>query len=111
VGFRLEDRVTGGTVVYAPTLPRWDAAFAEQVAPADCVFLDGTFWTDDEMSCQGAGNRTGRSMGHLPAVGVGGRGRTLWPVLVQRGATSDRDAASAEARGVLQSGWARHVRS
>ena len=77
VGFRLEDRVTGGTVVYAPTLPRWDAAFAGQVASADCVFLDGTFWTDDEMSCQGAGNRTGRSMGHLPVGGADGSARAL----------------------------------
>ncbi|MEA5362570.1 pyrroloquinoline quinone biosynthesis protein PqqB [Amycolatopsis sp., V23-08] len=77
VGFRLEDRVTGGTVVYAPTLPRWDAAFAAQVASADCVFLDGTFWTDDEMSGQGAGNRTGRSMGHLPVGGADGSARAL----------------------------------
>ncbi|MFJ1766890.1 pyrroloquinoline quinone biosynthesis protein PqqB [Amycolatopsis sp. NPDC088138] len=77
VGFRLEDRVTGGTVVYAPTLPRWDAAFAAQVVSADCVFLDGTFWTDDEMSAQGAGNRTGRSMGHLPVGGADGSARAL----------------------------------
>ncbi|MFE5571660.1 pyrroloquinoline quinone biosynthesis protein PqqB [Amycolatopsis japonica] len=77
VGFRLQDKVTGGTVVYAPTLPRWDAKFAEQVASADCVFLDGTFWTDDEMSCQGAGSRTGRSMGHMPVGGADGSARAL----------------------------------
>ncbi|GGQ20068.1 hypothetical protein GCM10010279_29950 [Streptomyces mutabilis] len=77
VGFRLEDRVTGGTLVYAPTLPRWDEKFTEQVASADCVFLDGTFWTDDEMSCQGAGSRTGRSMGHMPISGDDGSARAL----------------------------------
>ncbi|MFF0794529.1 pyrroloquinoline quinone biosynthesis protein PqqB [Streptomyces spiralis] len=77
VGFRLEDKVTGGVLVYAPTLPRWDGTFAEQAASADCVFLDGTFWTDDEMSCQGAGNRTGRSMGHMPISGDGGSARAL----------------------------------
>jgi pyrroloquinoline quinone biosynthesis protein B len=77
VGFRLEDTVTGGTVVYAPTLPRWDEKFARQVAAADCVFLDGTFWTDDEMSCQGAGSRTGRSMGHMPVSGADGSARAL----------------------------------
>ncbi|MFE7960525.1 pyrroloquinoline quinone biosynthesis protein PqqB [Streptomyces cellulosae] len=77
VGFRLEDKVTGGTLVYAPTLPRWDEKFTEQVASADCVFLDGTFWTDDEMSCQGAGSRTGRSMGHMPISGEDGSARAL----------------------------------
>lgn len=77
VGFRLEDKVTGGTVVYAPTLPRWDEKFAEQVASADCVFLDGTFWTDDEMCRQGAGSRTGRSMGHMAVGGDDGSARAL----------------------------------
>lgn len=77
VGFRLEDTVTRGTVVYAPTLPRWDEKFAEQVASADCVFLDGTFWTDDEMSGRGAGSRTGRSMGHMPVSGADGSARSL----------------------------------
>ncbi|MCE3552796.1 pyrroloquinoline quinone biosynthesis protein PqqB [Pseudonocardia sp. RS11V-5] len=77
VGFRLEDTMTGGTVVYAPTLPRWDEHFAGQVASADCVFLDGTFWTDDEMACRGAGSRTGRSMGHMPVSGADGSARAL----------------------------------
>ncbi|MBK1789402.1 MBL fold metallo-hydrolase [Prauserella cavernicola] len=62
VGFRLEDKATGGSVVYAPTLHPWDAEFAEQVASADRVFLDGTFWTDDEMSIHGA-----RALAALPA--------------------------------------------
>ncbi|MGW4523838.1 pyrroloquinoline quinone biosynthesis protein PqqB [Amycolatopsis sp. NPDC004378] len=84
IGFRLEDKVTGGTVVYAPTLPRWDADFARQVASADCVFVDGTFWTDDEMSCRGAGSRTGRSMGHLPVGGADGSARALAALTAKR---------------------------
>lgn len=77
VGYRLEDKMTGGIAVYAPTLPRWDDTFAGQVASADCVFVDGTFWTDDEMSSQGAGSRTGRSMGHMPVSGDDGSARAL----------------------------------
>jgi len=77
VGFRLEDTATGGVAVYAPTLPRWDDTFATQVASADCVFVDGTFWTDDEMRGQGAGHRTGRSMGHMPVGGDDGSARRL----------------------------------
>lgn len=84
VGFRLEDTETGGTVVYAPTLPRWDEEFAGQVASADCVFLDGTFWTDDEMSGQGAGSRTGRSMGHMPVGGADGSARALAALSAKR---------------------------
>ncbi|WP_020661100.1 pyrroloquinoline quinone biosynthesis protein PqqB [Amycolatopsis benzoatilytica] len=77
VGYRLEDKETGGIAVYAPTLPRWDEKFEQQVASADCVFVDGTFWTDDEMSSTGAGSRTGRSMGHLPVSGDDGSARAL----------------------------------
>ena len=77
VGYRLEDKATGGIAVYAPTVPRWDEKFEHQVAAADCVFVDGTFWTDDEMSSTGAGSRTGRSMGHLPVSGDDGSARAL----------------------------------
>ncbi|KMS87863.1 pyrroloquinoline quinone biosynthesis protein PqqB [Prauserella rugosa] len=84
VGYRLEDTGTGGTAVYAPTLPRWDENFAEQVASADCVFVDGTFWTDDEMSARGAGGRTGRSMGHMPVSGEDGSAHRLAALRARR---------------------------
>ncbi|MBK0869134.1 pyrroloquinoline quinone biosynthesis protein PqqB [Saccharopolyspora sp. HNM0986] len=77
VGYRLEDTATGGTAVYAPTVPRWDDAFAAQVADADCVFCDGTFHTDDEMSRQGTGRQPGSSMGHMPVDGPDGSARKL----------------------------------
>ncbi|OLT41283.1 pyrroloquinoline quinone biosynthesis protein B [Saccharomonospora sp. CUA-673] len=84
VGYRLEDTVTGGTAVYAPTLPRWDESFAAQVAAVDCVFVDGTFWTDDEMSVRGAGGRTGRSMGHMPVSGDDGSAHRLAALTARR---------------------------
>ncbi|WP_406689783.1 pyrroloquinoline quinone biosynthesis protein PqqB [Saccharopolyspora sp. ID03-671] len=76
-GYVLHDPVSGGTAVYAPGVPRWDEHFAEQVADADCVFVDGTFWTDDEMARQGTGDRPGRSMGHMPISGPDGSARQL----------------------------------
>lgn len=72
IGFHLRDNETGGTAVYAPTLPRWDDAFAERVRDVDCVLVDGTFYTDDEMARSGAGTRTARDMGHLPIGGEHG---------------------------------------
>ena len=72
VGYRLEDTTTGGVAVYAPSVSAWDPALVDQLAGAECVFVDGTFWTDDEMARAGTGSRTGRSMGHLPISGPDG---------------------------------------
>lgn len=77
VGFHLSDIVTGGTAVYAPTVPRWDADFAARVGSADCVLIDGTFFTDDEMRHTGAGTRRGSEMGHLPIDSANGSLRML----------------------------------
>ena len=37
----------------------------------DCLLVDGTFWTDDEMIRLGLGEAR-RDMGHLPQSGPGG---------------------------------------
>jgi pyrroloquinoline quinone biosynthesis protein B len=58
--------------VYAPSVSAWDPALVNQLAGAECVFVDGTFWTDDEMARGGTGSPTGRSMGHLPISGPDG---------------------------------------
>jgi pyrroloquinoline quinone biosynthesis protein B len=39
---------------------------------SDCVMIDGTLWTDDEMQKCGVGVKTGREMGHLYISGEGG---------------------------------------
>ena len=43
--------------VYAPAVSRWEGALARPIADADCVVVDGTFWTDDEMPRSGTGSR------------------------------------------------------
>ena len=42
------------------------------LATADCVLLDGTFWTDDEMIRMGLSANTARGIGHLPQSGPDG---------------------------------------
>ena len=42
------------------------------MAGADCVLVDGTFWTDDEMPRLGLSQKTARAIGHLPQSGAGG---------------------------------------
>ncbi|MCC3773749.1 pyrroloquinoline quinone biosynthesis protein PqqB [Streptomyces sp. UNOB3_S3] len=65
VAYRFDDTATGGAAVYAPSLARWPDTLDAALAGADCLILDGTFWSEDEMG--GA-----RAMGHLPVDGPGG---------------------------------------
>jgi pyrroloquinoline quinone biosynthesis protein B len=39
---------------------------------ADCIMVDGTFWTDTEMIDLGLMTKTARSIGHNPQSGPGG---------------------------------------
>jgi hypothetical protein len=41
-------------------------------ADGDCLLLDGTFWTDDEMIRLGLSTKTARDIGHLPQSGADG---------------------------------------
>lgn len=84
VGYRLEDPVNGTAAVYAPVVPEYSAEIVDQLSTADCVFVDGTFWTDDEMARAGTGERTGRSMGHLPISGPDGSAAALAALPVKR---------------------------
>jgi len=38
----------------------------------DCLMVDGTFWTDDEMCTQNISPKRAREIGHLPQSGEGG---------------------------------------
>ena len=72
VGLLLRDETTGATLFYAPGLGRMEAHLHAIFGKADCLLLDGTFWTDDEMLCAGIAGRSARDMGHLPLAGPGG---------------------------------------
>ena len=38
----------------------------------DCLLVDGTFWTNDEMCTQQISHKKAREIGHLPQSGPGG---------------------------------------
>ena len=44
----------------------------EYMANADVVLVDGTVWTDDEMSHEGISNKRAQEMGHLDQSSKGG---------------------------------------
>jgi pyrroloquinoline quinone biosynthesis protein B len=77
VGYRIADLETGGTAVFAPGVERWSRELEALLAGAGCAFVDGTFWSDDEMARRGTGQATATAMGHLPIGGEGGSAERL----------------------------------
>ena len=72
IGLVIEDQNTGGRLFYAPGLGQVNAEIGMEFNKADCLLVDGTLWTDDEMQRQGVGSKTGQAMGHLAQSGPGG---------------------------------------
>lgn len=72
IGLTLVDAKSGRKVFYAPGLGEMEEHVWTAMQAADCVLVDGTLWTDDEMIRLGASQKTSRAMGHLPQSGPGG---------------------------------------
>ena len=67
IGLTFRDR-GAGALVCVPALARVDEDIIGHLETAECALVDGTFWSDDELSALGAGARSARMMGHLPLV-------------------------------------------
>ena len=72
IGLEILDARTGGKLVYAPCVATINDRLRRAVEGADAVFVDGTFWDDQEPIRHEIGERTARQMGHLPLSGQGG---------------------------------------
>ena len=72
VGLSVTDTATGKKLFYAPGLGQMEPHVWAAMQASDCVLVDGTLWTDDEMIALGASKKTSRSMGHLPQSGADG---------------------------------------
>jgi len=70
VALRFEQ--SGKSFCYAPCLSDGSAEGMKVAATSNIAFLDGTFWTDDELIELGRGQKTAREMGHLPISGRNG---------------------------------------
>ena len=68
----IKDHKTQKQLFYAPGLGKIDDQIMQIMQSSDCVIIDGTLWTDDEMQQTGVGTKTGREMGHLYISGEGG---------------------------------------
>jgi pyrroloquinoline quinone biosynthesis protein B len=72
IGLRIEDTRSGKSLFYAPGLGELEPHLEAHFQEADCVLVDGTCWTDDEMITLGISHKRARDMGHLPQSGPGG---------------------------------------
>jgi pyrroloquinoline quinone biosynthesis protein B len=77
VGFRLRDLRTGATLAYFSGVAAPTRALNAALESADCVFLDGTFWSSDELIALGLSDRRAEDMAHWPIGGAEGSLRAL----------------------------------
>lgn len=72
VGFRLRDLRTGGTLAYFSGVASPTPALEEALRHAEATFLDGTFWSSDELIALGLSDRRAEDMAHWPIGGAEG---------------------------------------
>ncbi|NOQ65238.1 MAG: pyrroloquinoline quinone biosynthesis protein PqqB [Methyloprofundus sp.] len=71
IGMVIRQVSTGKTVFYAPGLGVIEPHVETAMSEADCVMVDGTFWTDDELASVGR-PLLARKIGHIPQSGKDG---------------------------------------
>ena len=84
IGIRVSDPKTGKVLFYAPGLAVIEPHLQPFLEQADCLLVDGTFWTDDEMVRLGVSKKRAREIGHLPQSGAGGMIEVLRPLKASR---------------------------
>lgn len=84
IGMRIRDPRSGKVLFYAPGLGEIERHLKPFLEDADCLLVDGTFWTDDEMIRLGISKKRARDIGHLPQSGNGGMIEVLMPLKAAR---------------------------
>lgn len=69
---RITDLRSGRRLVYAPGVAKLDAGTQAELEAAACAFVDGTFFSADELSRVRPGAPDAQAMGHAPIAGAGG---------------------------------------
>ena len=72
LGLIIEDIASGKKLFYAPGLGQIEPHIDAAMQAADCLLVDGTLWTEDEMITLGFSKKKSADMGHLPQSGHGG---------------------------------------
>lgn len=69
VGVRITERASGARLAFVPGMKSLDSATLAELSAADCRFVDGTFFTEDELRELRPGAPGAVAMGHLPITG------------------------------------------
>ncbi len=72
IGLVIEDLEHGTSLFYAPGLGLIEQQVDAALRAADCVLVDGTFWSENEMIEHGFSGKRAADMGHLPQTGAQG---------------------------------------
>ncbi len=72
IGVIVEQISTGKKLYYSPGLGEIEPHVFKAMQNVDCLMVDGTFWTDDEMVTKGISQKRAREIGHLPQSGSDG---------------------------------------
>ncbi|MBL8683630.1 MAG: pyrroloquinoline quinone biosynthesis protein PqqB [Myxococcales bacterium] len=72
VGLLVKSAAGGRVLAYVPGVRDLDERLAGYLSRADVIFIDGTFFTNDEMTSLGLTTRDARAMGHAPLSGEHG---------------------------------------
>ena len=72
IGVIIKQISTGKRVFYSPGLGEIEPHVMAAMQAVDCLLVDGTFWTEDEMCTQNISPKKAREIGHLPQSGAGG---------------------------------------
>ena len=72
IGLLIRDTKSNKTLFYAPGVGVIEEVVVNAADQADCILIDGTVWTNNEMQLEGVGGKLGTAMGHLPQSDQGG---------------------------------------
>jgi len=99
-------------VAYTPSVPEITPELRDIYRTCDAILVDGTFWSDAELSRTHAGTPAARSIGHVPLSGEDGTIALLadvdFPrkVFVHINNTNPMlETGSAEYRAAVEAGW------
>ncbi|QSR86902.1 pyrroloquinoline quinone biosynthesis protein PqqB [Candidatus Methylacidiphilum infernorum] len=110
IALSIEDE-SGKKIVYCPALPEINPDLEDFVQDSLCFFVDGTFWSENELSLWNIKDKKASQMGHVAVGGENGSLRWLSTLKIPRkiyihinNTNPMIDPDSAQAKAVLSSG-------
>ncbi|HLC41522.1 MAG TPA: pyrroloquinoline quinone biosynthesis protein PqqB [Methylomirabilota bacterium] len=112
VGLWIREERTGRRAIYLPAVARIDNSLRQAVEGAGCLFLDGTFWSEDELVRLGLSTKRAKEMAHLPIGGAAGSLAQVADLTIDRKIYTHINNTnpilledSSERRAVEEAGW------